>query len=200
MKSLRMYRPSPALGVAFVALLVALGGVTYGAIPSAGGTITACVKDQGQVRIIDAEAGESCDAQESTVRWQDGSKVGDADTLDGKDSTAFQPKVTESCLAKGAIGHIWPDGSVYCYEPGYRIVNHPFTLEWAKFYNARLDCPSGERVIEVGLLSNDNGSMILVQSYPVNDGHSWSVQVAHRDALDPHDRKGELKVICMSTG
>jgi hypothetical protein len=98
------YRPSPAFGVAFVALLVALGGVAYAAIPSTGGTITACVKGEGQVRIIDAEAGESCGNQESTLRWQDGSQVGDADTLDGKDSTEFlgaSAKAADSDLLDG---------------------------------------------------------------------------------------------------
>jgi hypothetical protein len=39
------------------ALLVVAAGVSYAAIPSSNGTISACKDNKGQLRVIDAEAG-----------------------------------------------------------------------------------------------------------------------------------------------
>jgi hypothetical protein len=63
----RLKRPSPALVVAFVALLVALGGVTYAAIPAPDGTIHACVGSRGALRAIDSAA--SCDPSEQALNF-----------------------------------------------------------------------------------------------------------------------------------
>lgn len=47
-------------------------GVAVAAIPSADGLITACVRAGGQLRVIDAEAGETCSANETQVEWSTG--------------------------------------------------------------------------------------------------------------------------------
>jgi hypothetical protein len=147
---LSKYRPSPGLIVGFLALVVALGGVAYAAIPSADGTITACVQQSVYVRIIDAEAGQRCLRWEKTIRWQDGTQVGDADTLDGKDSTEFlgaTAKAADSELLDGldssdlreacpagmdrsanlCIGPhqsgTWGDGYYACLNAGKRLPN-----------------------------------------------------------------------------
>ena len=63
-------------------------------IPSADGTITACRHNQsGALRIIDAEAGQTCKASETQLTWKDAThgKVADSDKLDGLDSTNFLP-------------------------------------------------------------------------------------------------------------
>jgi len=55
-----------------VAALVATG-VAVAAIPSAAGTITACVaKESGAVRIIDPHAGKHCTGKERRVEWSKG--------------------------------------------------------------------------------------------------------------------------------
>lgn len=60
-----------ALGAAVVAASAA--GVAYASIPSADNTITACVaKTGGAVRIVDADAGQTCQSTETQVQWGGG--------------------------------------------------------------------------------------------------------------------------------
>lgn len=91
-------RPSPATVIAVAALVVAASGAAVAAIPDGSGVVTACLKEnhlpivEEQIRIIDAEAGETCDSRETALRLAstDGSgKVADADRLDGMDSGDF---------------------------------------------------------------------------------------------------------------
>ena len=64
------FRPSPALIVATVALVVALGGVAYATIPDSGGIIHGCyLNSNGALRLIDTGAGQRCSANEKTVQW-----------------------------------------------------------------------------------------------------------------------------------
>lgn len=51
------------------ALVLAVVGVAAAAIPAADGTFTACVKSDGTLRLIDAEARATCKANERTVTW-----------------------------------------------------------------------------------------------------------------------------------
>jgi hypothetical protein len=85
-------RPSPAMVVALVALLIACSGAAFAAIPSSSGTITTCYdKGNGTLRVIDAEDGDTCHSTETALSWKDGitGKVADSDKLDGKDSSKF---------------------------------------------------------------------------------------------------------------
>jgi hypothetical protein len=63
----RIRRPSPALVVACAALLVALGGVTYAAIPAPDGTVHACHDARGALRVIDSDA--ACDKGETALNF-----------------------------------------------------------------------------------------------------------------------------------
>ena len=61
--------PSPSMIVAFIALLVAAGGVTYAAIPDSSGDIHGCFSDRtGALRVIDTEATppETCNGTKET--------------------------------------------------------------------------------------------------------------------------------------
>ncbi|MEA2469730.1 MAG: hypothetical protein QOE38_729 [Thermoleophilaceae bacterium] len=59
-------RPSPALVVATAALVVALAGVTYGAIPGPDGTVHGCYDNsRGVLRVIDSTA--TCDPKSETA-------------------------------------------------------------------------------------------------------------------------------------
>ena len=87
-------RPTPAMGVALLALLIAASGVAVAAIPSGDGTITACRDNKtGTLRIIDTQVTppQTCYSKETTLSWKDGitGKVADSDKLDGQDSTDF---------------------------------------------------------------------------------------------------------------
>jgi hypothetical protein len=51
-------------------LVLASGAVALAAIPSADGTITGCRKNSnGTIRVIDAEAGQQCQAGETALTW-----------------------------------------------------------------------------------------------------------------------------------
>jgi hypothetical protein len=86
-------KPSPAMVVALLALLVACSGTGVAAISftASDGTITACRDNKsGVLRVINAQGGQSCTASKETpITWKDGmtGKVADADKLDGFDST-----------------------------------------------------------------------------------------------------------------
>src|SRR5829696_6023681 len=106
----RIPRPTPAMGVALLALLIACSGAAVAAIPSEDGTITACRDNRtGVLRAIDAESNQTCRVTETLLSWKDGingkvadalhadqadtaASAGDANTLDGKDSTEFLGK------------------------------------------------------------------------------------------------------------
>lgn len=61
-----------AAGLAVVAATVG-GVVAYASVPSADGTITACVaKSGGAVRIVDTDAGQTCTTAETKVSWGSG--------------------------------------------------------------------------------------------------------------------------------
>ena len=88
----RIPRPSPAMGVALLALFIAASDAAIAAIPSSNGTITACDdKVNGTLRVIDAEDGETCQSTETELEWKDGinGKLANSDKLDGKDSSKF---------------------------------------------------------------------------------------------------------------
>ena len=89
---IRIPRPSPAMGVALLALLIAASGAAVAAIPS-NGTITACRDNKtGVLRIVDtADMLQVCTGKETRLVWEDGitGKVANSDKLDNKDSTEF---------------------------------------------------------------------------------------------------------------
>ena len=58
--------------IAALAVAVVAGGVGYAAIPSADGTISACKDSTGALKVIDAEAGETCRAGQELLTWNQG--------------------------------------------------------------------------------------------------------------------------------
>ena len=57
-----------ALVLALAALAVA-AGVGYAAIPAANGTISACKDAKGTLKVIDAESGQTCNANQQLLQW-----------------------------------------------------------------------------------------------------------------------------------
>src|SRR5215207_2292251 len=94
-------KPTPAMALALLALLIAASGAAVAAMPS-NGTIAACyAKNSGALRVIDT--GQSCTAKEMQLAWKDGStllgkneKATDSDKLDNKDSTEFLAKMEKA--------------------------------------------------------------------------------------------------------
>jgi hypothetical protein len=69
MRRILRSRPSPAMVVASLALVVALGGVAFASIPGRGGVIKGCYsKSTGSLRVIDSK--KSCSKKrERTLSW-----------------------------------------------------------------------------------------------------------------------------------
>jgi hypothetical protein len=73
--------PSPGTGLGLIALVVALSGAAYAAIPSADGVIHGCFNassnPSGQLRVIDAEAGAKCGKNEKSLDFNQKGPKGD---------------------------------------------------------------------------------------------------------------------------
>jgi hypothetical protein len=74
-KGIRRRRPSPGTAFGFAALVIALGGAAFAAIPDSSGTIHGCyLKSNGSLRVVDAPG--ACKSNERTVSWSAGSQPG----------------------------------------------------------------------------------------------------------------------------
>lgn len=66
MRRIPKHRPTPATAIAIAALVVALGGAAFAAIPDSDGTVHACYqKNTGDLRVV--ESGESCRNSERSL-------------------------------------------------------------------------------------------------------------------------------------
>ena len=75
MQWIRRHRPSPGTAFGLAALVIALGGAAFAAIPSSDGTINACYhKTNGSVRLV--ESAGDCRSSESAVSWSQRGPVG----------------------------------------------------------------------------------------------------------------------------
>lgn len=64
----RIPRPSPAMVVALVGVVIGLGGVAFATIPDSSGTIHACIgKSNGNLRAVEATA--DCRTNETAIGW-----------------------------------------------------------------------------------------------------------------------------------
>jgi hypothetical protein len=55
--------------LAAAALVVIAAGAGYAAIPASDGTISACKDSRGTLKVIDAEAGQTCKADQRLLTW-----------------------------------------------------------------------------------------------------------------------------------
>jgi Phage Tail Collar Domain len=71
MEGVAMTKPLklPAIIGLAAAFAVLLAAIASAAIPSAGGTISACKKADGSIRLIDKEAGQGCPSSQQLVEW-----------------------------------------------------------------------------------------------------------------------------------
>jgi hypothetical protein len=155
------------------ALLVAVGAtVAVAAIPSADGTITACMKSDGTIRLIDTDAGVSCKSNERAVTWNQTGPPGPA-------GPAGPP---------GEQGPAGPQG-----PPGvsaYEIVSTSRTFDAGDVAAVtQVTCPDGKRVLGGGF-QGDNWTpttrVTINQPFILGDNQvfGWTVQA------DGHENNG----------
>jgi hypothetical protein len=68
---MRRFPPSPAIAVAVVAVVIALGGVAWASIPDGNGVIHGCYNTlHGALRLVDtAKKGQGCNKNETAISW-----------------------------------------------------------------------------------------------------------------------------------
>ncbi len=129
-------------------VLLSLIWVSFGAalaqaeVPGTDGTINACYhKNSGNLRVVDAEAGQSCRNPENVLTWSDGQtgKVADSDLLDGIDSTqlilhcpAGYTRSRDVCFGARVSGNFY-DAWFACLNGGGRL---PDSAELAQIFPA----------------------------------------------------------------
>jgi hypothetical protein len=59
-------------------LIAAVASVSYAAIPSSSGTISACKDNKGVLKVIDAEAGQTCAGNAQPLTWNQQGAAGPA--------------------------------------------------------------------------------------------------------------------------
>ena len=68
MNWIRKHRPSPGTAFGLAALVIALGGAAFAAIPDSSGTIHACYnKSNGNLRVV--ESADRCRTNERAIKW-----------------------------------------------------------------------------------------------------------------------------------
>jgi hypothetical protein len=107
--------------VAVAASLVVAGGVAYASVPSANGTISACKDSKGAIKIIDAEAGQTCSSTQQLLTWKTSgvsgyeivtANSGQALSAPDKSVTAFCPGGKVAVGGGGAAGHVGSGGYI----------------------------------------------------------------------------------------
>jgi hypothetical protein len=105
------HRPSPGTTFGFAALVIALGGVAFAAIPDSSGTIHGCYqKSNGSLRIV--ESASDCRSSERAISWSAGSQpasgvVARASSAGAVTSNSPQPFRPEEGTPIPLIGNTW---------------------------------------------------------------------------------------------
>jgi hypothetical protein len=117
--------------VASCALIAALGGVAAAAIPhSTTGVITGCYGPSGNLRVIDAQAGEVCRHPETQLTWNQGGGGAGAGMYAHvrADGTLDVPRSTVGITVTRVLHGSFP---VYCLKLPSPAVNVVASLEKA---------------------------------------------------------------------
>jgi len=100
-----------------VAVAMVGGGIAYASIPNADGAITACYnKSSGQLRVIDADAGQSCKPTENALQWE---QAADPVSLVCPTGTVLSTGVCIETTQRAAADH--SDAEDDCADEGRRL-------------------------------------------------------------------------------
>jgi len=111
--------------IAALAVAVVAGGVGYAAIPSADGTISACKDSTGALKVIDAEAGETCRAGQELLTWNQGAAHVLSNPISALASSAFNStdkKVVMATCPDGTRAMSGGGWAAYPYGNGEQLM------------------------------------------------------------------------------
>lgn len=107
-------------GFSVVVLCVTAGGIAYANIPDSGGVIHGCYKktspNQGTLRLIDTEKGQTCSGVENAVDWNQTGPQGAAGTAVAFASVSAAGTVFAAAsenVSQASVSH--PADGLYCF-------------------------------------------------------------------------------------
>jgi hypothetical protein len=77
------------------AIMAIAGGISYAAIPASNGTISACKDNKGALKVIDAEAGQTCANNQQPLSWNQEGPAG-VDGVSGYEIVVEESQPTSS--------------------------------------------------------------------------------------------------------
>jgi hypothetical protein len=182
-----------ASGVAMVLVVIAGVGIAAAAIPDSGtGVITACYqKQRGMLRVIDAEAGDSCRNSEQQLSWnQQGPQ--------GPPGPAGPPGISGREVVSASFA---AEGQPPCPDQALCLLQ---TTRKAAL------CPAGKNVLGGGyrLTQNQLVRHDVYASRPINAGEfgynattaGWGVEIVNYQPKNPNSNIGfDVYAICAFT-
>jgi hypothetical protein len=145
MRRILRQRPSPALAVSMVALVVAVGGVAVASIPAPSGVIKACYgKRTGTLRVIDSN--KTCSKKrERTLSWNQRGPIGPegAQGASGKDGAQGPPGPYSEVLPSGKTlkGALYLATAITSYDFAFSLPSAPVVHVRAFNASPTAECP-----------------------------------------------------------
>jgi hypothetical protein len=103
--------------IAATALLAIAAGVSYAAIPGSNGTISACKDSKGALKVIDADAGQSCADGQQLLTWNQRGPQGEPGSALGYALVASNGSVIDGSSSNVSDANVTHAGlGVYCFE------------------------------------------------------------------------------------
>ena len=130
----RILRAPAALLLGIALGIAAAAGIAYAAVPNAAGVINACYDRQGDLRVIDAEAGESCDRRESPLSWNQRGPSGAASSVHETPYAPFSRPVPQGNEELAVATLELPAGTYQVVAKGVAQLNRTGSV--ARFTNA----------------------------------------------------------------
>jgi len=152
-----MFKRIATTGFRRVGWLVVLGiaaavaaGISYAAIASSGGTISACMDARGTLKVIDAESGVSCGAGKQLLSWNEQGPQG----IPGQQGAKGDPGPQGAKGDPGLQG--LPGVSGYELVAGNSSINSNYLKEIV------LECPPGKKPLGGGgyIVNPTNGAYV----------------------------------------
>ena len=124
-----------AVWILVLGVLAIGAGVSYAAIPSSNGTISACLDAKGALKVIDAEAGTTCGTGRQLLTWNQQGPQG----VPGPQGPKGDP---------GPKGEAGPQG--IAGVSGYELVSNTSAFSSTHTKELVLECPSGKKPLGGG--------------------------------------------------
>ncbi|MDX6727749.1 MAG: hypothetical protein QOK49_2554 [Baekduia sp.] len=182
-------RPSASMVVAFVALLVALGGTSYAVVRLPAQSVTAKHLKNGAVTRAKIKA-NAVDASKVAANSLTGADISEA-TLTEIPSAQTATRATASDRATTAANSDHASAAAAIDKLSYRTVKGTAppaaTIDQHGVGTASAACDAGQHVVGGGIKVDDPALTGLIDGYPDAGGTSWTARIDNPDVAAPHE-------------